>query len=309
LNSVVSLFAVFIAIFLFGMTVMRIGLNTLSKQKIKQILLKMTDSPLKGLIVGIIVTAIVQSSSAVMVMTVGLVAAGIMTFRQSIGIILGSNIGTTLTAELITLDIHDLILPLLVLGVILLNLRQQVSFCIGCIFFGLGCLFVAMQGFENLAFPLAAMPAVQSFIQMTNENELIGIGIGTFLTAIIQSSSAMTGIVMGFLNQHIISLPAGIAIVLGANIGTCITAYLASFGTRLEAKLVAYAHIWINLLGVVLFFPFIQTASAFVTNYTTLPDLQLAHVSVLFNAISSLIVLPLAGYFAFFITKLHGERK
>lgn len=303
--ELLSLFAVFIAIFLFGMTVMRTGLYNLSGDKMTELLVTFTGNPLKGLLVGTVITAIIQSSSAVMVIVVGLVAAGYMTFKQSLGIILGTNIGTTITTELISFQIYDAVVPLLIIGFLCLLSSKRQLFSIGAVLFGLGCLFVAMQGFGHLSRPISLLPGVHAFFEHTNENGLLGIGLGTILTAIIQSSTATTGIVMGFLNEELLTLHAGIAIVLGANIGTCITAFLASVGASHEAKLTAYAHIWLNIFGVLLFFPFINYLGSLAVSLTALPDMQLAHVSVIFNILTSVVALPLIGLLSGFILWVH----
>lgn len=303
-----TLFAVFIAIFLYGMTIMRIGLYNLSHKKLQNILLKMTDTPLKGMIIGTIITAILQSSSAVMIITIGFIAAGLITFKQSIGIILGTNIGTTFTTEFITIDLSLSIIPLLIIGTLLLLTNRLISFSLGAILFGLGSIFVAMNGFENLAHPLSTIPVIHSIIELSNQNGLIGIGLGTLLTAIIQSSTATTGIIMGFMSENLVTLTSGIAIILGANIGTCITAFIASLAANREAKLAAYAHIWLNIFGVILFYPFIKFFGTIATMLTTLPDVQLAHVSLIFNVLSSMIALPLAGLLAAFILRIHGRQ-
>ncbi len=307
-KELLTLFAVFIALFLFGMTVMRAGLTNIVQDKFKEKLLTLTDSPIKGLIVGTIVTAILQSSSAVMIITVGLVAAGYITFKHSIGIILGSNIGTVVTLEILAIDLSAMSLPLLLLGVFLLMIPKHASFCAGCISFGLACIFIAMQGLEKLAYPLASLPFTHSFFQLTNDSGIIGVGVGTALSAIIQSSTATTAIAMGFMSENMLALPAGVAIMLGANIGTCFSAFLASIGTNSTARLVAYAHIWLNILGVLLFLPFIETLSNFSTTLTTIPTLQLAHASTIFNIICSLLMLPFVHYYSRFIIMLHGKK-
>lgn len=289
------------------MTVMRIGLYNISHRKLKGILLKMTDTPFKGMLIGTAVTAVLQSSSAVMVITIGFIATGLISFKQSVGIILGTNIGTTFTTEFLTFDLYYSIIPLLIIGAILLLTKRLLSFSCGAMLFGLGCLFVAMSGFENLALPLMSIPVVQSSIELANQNGIIGVGLGTLLTAVIQSSTATTGIIMGFMSENLVTLPSGIAIILGANIGTCVTAFIASIGANQEAKLAAYAHIWLNILGVSLFFPFITFLGKFAEALTSLPDVQLAHVSLIFNVLSSLIALPLAGLLATFIVRLHGR--
>ena len=215
MQQLFTLFAVFIAIFLFGISILRAGLQNLSQDRLKEQLWKMTDTPLKGLIVGTIITAILQSSSAVMVMTVGLVACGLLTFKQSIGIILGTNIGTCFTAELIAFSVTDVIIPLLVIGVVLLNFRKRITYCLGCVSFGLGCIFVAMRGLESLAYPIASIPAAFHFLTLTNESHFIAISVGTIISALIQSSTATTAIAMGFMSESILTLPAGIGIILG----------------------------------------------------------------------------------------------
>lgn len=307
--NIITQFAIFIAIFLYGMTVMRIGLYNLSHKRMKQVLIDMTSTPLKGMMIGTVITAILQSSSAVMVITIGFIAAGLLTFKQSIGIILGTNIGTTITTEFITIDlIYYAVMPLLIFGALLLFTRRLVSFNVGAILFGLGCLFVAMNGFETLAKPLSTIPVIHSSIELSNENNLIGVGLGTLLTAVIQSSSATTGIIMGFMSENLVTLSSGIAIVLGANIGTCVTAFIASIGANLESKLAAYAHIWLNIFGVILFYPFIKFLGAAAATVTSLPDVQLAHVSVIFNVLSSIIALPLAGLLTQFILRVHGKQ-
>lgn len=307
MGQLFSLFAVFITIFLFGMVVMRTGLINLSQDKLKETLMSATDTPVKGLLVGTIATAILQSSSAVMVMTVGLVAASYLTFKQSIGIILGTNIGTCLTTEIIAFDLTSTIIPLLIIGVIGLNTKKHILYCLGCVSFGLGCIFIAMQGLEKLAYPIASFPFAYNFLQLTNEHNLIAVAVGTVLSALIQSSTATTAITMGFMNDHLLSLPAGIGIVLGANIGTCLTAFLASVGASRPAKLVAFAHIWLNIFGVIVFFPFIGWLGSVSASLTTLPNLQLAHAGTIFNIISSLAVLPFVGIFSRFIIQLHGS--
>ncbi|MFV8826726.1 Na/Pi symporter [Alkalihalobacterium sp. APHAB7] len=303
-----TLFIVFIALFLFGMTIMRAGLHNLAGDRFKYILEKMTDSPWKGLLLGAGITAILQSSSAVMIMAVGLVAAGILTFKQSIGIILGTNIGTCLTLEMLAFDLSSFIMPLLLIGVFLIFLKNQITYFLGCISFGLGCIFVAMHGLEGLAFPLSSLPFAHSFFTWTNNSELLGIGLGAVFSAIIQSSTATTAIAMGFMNDEIFGLTSGIAIMLGANIGTCFSAFLASIGANHSARLVAFAHIWLNLLGVVLFFPFIGWLSEVASSLTHLPSLQLAHASTIFNIISSLVLLPFVHWYAKFIIFVHGRK-
>jgi phosphate:Na+ symporter len=301
-------FSVYTGIFLLGMLMMKSGLYALSGHRLKQWLLRFTNTPLQGFLTGTIITALLQSSSAVMVITVGLVSTGYLTFRQSIGIILGSNIGSTITTEIITLDVGNNIIPILFIGAILVFFGYyRPAYSIGMIFVGLASLFFAMDGFGQLAKPLSTYPIVDEWLQKTNHSPLIGIMIGMILTAIIHSSAATIGIAMGFLNGHILTLPAGIAILLGANIGTCVTGLLASFGSTYEAKLTAYTHLWFNVVGVIIFYFLIDPLAFLAVKLSSAPDAQLAHVSVLFNVVCSVAALPFVRWIESAILFFHSK--
>lgn len=307
MTQTTSFFMVFLAIFLAGMIILRTGLLQFSGDRIQTVMKEATRTSLRAFLVGVVVTALLQSSSAVMILTIGLIAAGHLSFKQSIGIILGTNIGTTFTTEMITFDIGDMVLPFLLIGAVLLFTRHLYSFSIGAVLFGLGCIFTAMGGFEQLSPALASARFVQDLIASADQYRLIGVGVGTLLTVIIQSSTATTGIIMGFMNENLLTLSAGIAIVLGANIGTCITAYLASIGGNKEARLAAYTHIWINVFSVLLFFPFIDSLNKFIPFLALEPDVQIAHVSLIINVISSLALLPFTGILSILMVKIHGK--
>ncbi|WP_059102667.1 Na/Pi symporter [Shouchella shacheensis] len=302
-----TLLAVFVALFLFGMFIMRAGLYNLGKERFHDVLVKLTDSAWKGLIVGTVITAVFQSSSAVMVMAVGLVATGYLTFRQTIGVILGTNIGSCLTLEIIAFDLSSYILPLLIGGVILLLFPRQLTYCLGCVSFGIACIFIAMNGLESLAEPVASFPFTHSFFTWTNDHYLGGIALGGLMTAIIQSSTGTIAIAMGFIQDQVLSLNSGVAIMLGANIGTCLTAYMASIGAGKSARMVAHAHIWLNIFGVLLFFPLIDFLAHVSSLLAASSSLQLAHASTIFNIICSLLVLPFVRYFAAFVERFHRK--
>ncbi|WP_100372367.1 Na/Pi symporter [Bacillus sp. FJAT-45037] len=304
-----SLFAVFIALFLFGMIIMRAGLLPLGGKLFERNVHRFTDKAWKGLLIGTVATALLQSSSVVLVMTVGLVAANVLTFRQSIGIILGANIGTTITTEIIAFDLSYLIFPLLISGFIFLFIPNKKSFHIGCATFGLACIFIAMDGLESLAYPLATLPSVHTLFEFTNEHTLVGVIIGASLTGLVQSSTATTAIAMGFMNDHLLTLKSGIAIMFGANIGTCITAFLATIGAGKHAKLVAFANIWLNLIGVVIFLPMMDFLVQIATSLTDDSMQQLAHTSVIFNTVCSIALLPFATMFARGIERMHLKRE
>lgn len=304
----IVLFIFCILLFIFGMNVIRIGLFNISAEKLKSWLIKLTSTPLKGMLTGTFITALLQSSTAVMVITIGLISARIMTFPQSIGIILGTNIGTTFKTELITFNIDKAIVPLAIIGAILFLFRNKKLRSIGMTVFGIAAVFTAMKGFEFLAQPLTSLPVVHNALLKLNDSISMSLLTGTVLTIIIQSSTAMTGIAMGFLTAGLLKLDAGIAIMLGANIGTCITAIIASIGGGKEAKLAAYAHVWLNVLGVLLFIPLIPSLTALAPHIASHKDVQLAHISVIFNVASSLIVLPFATRFGKMILYLHNKK-
>lgn len=301
------LFVLCILLFIFGMTIIRFGLFNLSANKLKTWLIKLTSTPFKGMLTGTFITALLQSSSAVMVITIGLISARIMTFPQSIGIILGTNIGTTFKTELITFDIDKILVPLAVCGALLILFKNKRARSIGMLLFGIASVFTAMKGFELLAQPLTGMPFISKYILSMNDNIALSLLTGTVITSIIQSSTAMTGIAMGFLTAGLLQLDAGIAIVLGANIGTCITAVIASIGGGRESRLAAFAHVWLNVFGVLLFIPLIPFLTKNAVLLASQTDIQLAHISVIFNVATSLIVLPFATKFGEMILFLHDR--
>ncbi len=301
------LFIFCILLFIFGMNIIRIGLFNISANKLKTWLIKLTNTPFKGMLTGTFITALLQSSTAVMVITIGLISARIMTFPQSIGIILGTNIGTTFKTELITFDIEAAIAPLAIIGALFLCIHNKKIRSIGMLILGIASVFTAMKGFEFLAQPLTSLPFIHRSLLSLNGSILMSILTGAIMTTIIQSSTAMTGIAMGFLTAGLLKLDAGIAIMLGANIGTCITAIIASIGGGQEAKLAAYAHVWLNVIGVLLFIPLIPTLTALAPQIANHKDVQLAHISVIFNVVTSLIFLPFATRFGQMILFLHKK--
>lgn len=303
----ILLFLLCILLFIFGMFIIRTGLFNLSADKLKTWLIKLTSTPLKGMLTGTFITALLQSSTAVMVITIGLISTRMMTFPQSIGIILGTNIGTTFKTELITFDIDKAITPLAVIGAGLILFTNRKVRSIGLLVFGVASVFTAMKGFEILAHPLTSLPFIRHWLLSLNDSIILSLLTGTVLTIIIQSSTAMTGISMGFLTAGLLKLNAGIAIMLGANIGTCITAVIAAIGGGQEAKLAAYAHVWLNVFGVLFFIPLIPVLTAIAPYLSAHKDVQLAHISVIFNVAVSLIVLPFATRFGQMILSLHKK--
>lgn len=295
------MFIVYIWIFLFGLFILKTGIQQISYQKMKKWLMKYTSNPIKGFIIGVVMTAILQSSSTTIVIIVSLTSLGLLSFPSAIAIILGANVGTTLTAEILSFSNFGLMWILLISGFIFLCIHKQLIFSIGCMLFGLGTIFTALYGFESLVEPIRQTPYIEEGLYDISRETSYSVLFGMLVTGVTQSSSAFTGMVMSFMNQDLLSLSSAIAMILGANIGTCFTALLASIGSKIEAKWTAYAHIWINVLGVLFFIPFINWLGDFVSSLSTIPGRQLAHASVIFNLIISCFFLPFIKPLAAFI--------
>ena len=301
-----------LAIFLFGMEQMAEALKKVAGDSMKQILARLTNSRIMGLITGAFVTAIIQSSSVTTVMLVGFVTAGLMSLSQAIGVILGADIGTTVTAQIVAFKVTKYALLLVAVGFGLVfmgkkeNTRQygHLVMGLGLIFFGMGIMSEGMQ-------PLRSY---QPFIDLMQNvsNPVIGILVAALFTSLVQSSSATMGVVIALALQGLISLEAGIALALGANIGTCATAGLAAIGKPREAVRVAVAHVTFKIVGVILIFPFIpylaelvrDISPAAATGLAGMDKLaaetprQIANAHTIFNVGIATVFLPFASLFA-----------
>lgn len=308
--SIYSIFSLLggLALFLYGMNMMGDGLEKISGGKLEQILEKMTDKTYKGVLLGCAVTAVIQSSSAVTVMVVGFVNSGIMELSRAIGVIMGANIGTTATAWILSLtgiDGDSLIVNLLkpssfapvlaVIGVFLLMFsKSDKRKNIGGIIAGFGIL---MMGMEFMSDSMSGLADNQQFtsILLKFSNPVLGILAGMILTAIIQSSSASVGILQALSLTGAVSFGTAFPIVLGQNIGTCVTALIASVGTNKNAKRAAMAHLYFNIIGVVLAVALFYGGNAifqfdFLQN--TVTPSQIAIIHSVFNIFSTLVMLP-----------------
>lgn len=257
-----------LALFVYGMTTMGKGLERAAGAKLEKTLEKMTGNVFKALLMGMVVTMVIQSSSATTVMVVGFVNAGIMTLRQSVGVILGANIGTTITAQILRLDsggaigdnlLLKLIKPanlayLIVLAgvIIMMTAKKRRTRDIADIFTGFGILFIGMSVMEKAVAPLAELPQFAQLFAMV-ANPVLGVLVGALVTAIIQSSSASVGILQALSTTGVITYAAAVPIILGQNIGTCITAFLSSLGGSKNARRTAMVHFYFNLIGSIVF--------------------------------------------------------
>jgi phosphate:Na+ symporter len=309
MKEIVIPFSVGIAIFLFGMQIMRVGLENTARDKLKDMLTRFTKTPTHGFLTGTIITILMQSSSAVTVITIGLTNARLLSFPQALGVILGTNIGTTFTTQIIALNIYEYALPIFLIGCILWFIPIHSFRCLGLTLAGFGCIFIGMQAMQYVAEPIQQTGIFRELVLKGAENSVLGVLIGTAMTATIQSSTATTAITMTFISDHLIPLTMAIAIVLGSNIGTCVTALIASTGGNTASLRVAWSHIILNVAGVILFIPLIGILALITTMMTQHPQTQVAHAQTIFNVICSLAVLPFAHLFARFIEYLIPHKK
>lgn len=300
-----------LALFLYGMQMMSNGLEAAAGNKMKQILEKLTANRFLGVLVGAVITAVIQSSSATTVMVVGFVNSGMMTLRQAVWIIMGANIGTTITGQLITLDVGAVAPLLAFLGVALIVfIKKQRVHYYGLIVAGFGILFIGMDMMSSSMMPLRESEAFASI--MTNfSNPVLGILAGAVFTAIIQSSSASVGILQALAGSGLLGLSNAVYVLFGQNIGTCITAVLASVGTSRNAKRTTIIHLMFNIIGTVLFTIICITTplTSLVESFT--PDkvsAQIANMHTLFNVATTLLLLPFGNYLAVLATKILPEK-
>lgn len=287
-----------LSLFLLGMNSMGNGLETACGSKMKSILKKLTSNRFVGILVGMIITAVIQSSSATTVMVVGFVNAGMMTLSQSIWIIMGANIGTTVTGMLIALDIGIIAPIFAIAGIIMMYfIKKPIANEIGKILMGFGVLFIGM---ELMSWSMTPLRDLEEFTSLMTSfsNPIIGILVGMVFTAVIQSSSASVGILQALALSGAIQLESAVFVLFGMNIGTCVTSLLASIGTNRNAKRTTLIHFMFNLIGTVVFtiicliFPLVD----FMKGLTDNPTLQIANMHTLFNIVTTILLIPFGLY-------------
>ena len=327
-----------VGLFLMGMKIMSDALQKLAGKQLRRILEKLTNNRFMGVGVGIFVTATLQSSSLTTVMIVSLVDAGMMTLRQAIGVILGANIGTTLTAWLVSFDVIAYGLPIIGIGALLRFVGQSKKWrYLGEIIFGIGALFLGMELMKMGVLPLKDSEWFRGFFLMISGTSyssiLLGIFVGTVATLVVQSSAATIGMAIALASQGMIGFVGAVALVLGDNIGTTITAILASIGTSVNAKRAAVAHSMFNILGVcwilIIFFQFVaivdyvgpgpadftittpEQAAQYHAEIGSKPYIG-AHIALahsMFNIINVIVFLPLVGLLALLCQKIIPDPK
>lgn len=308
-------FTVYITLFggvlllLYGIRLVREGLQRAAGPLLKSILGRLTKNPLTGLGVGALVTAILQSSSAATAMLIGFVNAGLINLRQSMGVMLGADIGTTITVQLLSFRIFDyaiLFVGIGILGMLILKSREKQDLSQGIL--GFGFIFLSIKIMSESMAPLKESHIFMLLLGSMGDNPITGIIISGLFTALVHSSAATIGIALAMAVQGIIPLKAAIAVIFGANIGTCITAIMASMGASAEAKRTAYAHIFFKVLGVAIFFPFIDDFGRVLINTSSALPRQIANAHTLFNIGIAVIFLPSLSLAEKFITRMVTEK-
>lgn len=288
-----------LGMFLFGMNLMSSGLEAAAGEKMKRLMEKLTSTTFKGVIIGTFITALIQSSSATTVMLVGFVNSGLMTLSQTVGIIMGANIGATMNGVLLAVGIGE-VAPLFVFigAAFIMFAKNEKIKQVGNIITGLGILFLGMNMMSSSMAGLRSSPEFINLIT-TFKNPLVGVLVGTVFTAIIQSSSATVGILESLALAGLITLDSGIYVMFGATMGTCITAAIASIGTSTNAKRVAVIHLLFNVIGTVVFvaicrvFPFVSLVEKM---FPSSVSVQIANAHVIFKIVTTILLYPFAGW-------------
>jgi phosphate:Na+ symporter len=298
-----------LGIFLFGLKYLGDALQRSAGDRLRDLLDRFTTNPLMGVLTGIIVTILLQTSSGTTVLTVGLVNAGFMTLKQAIGVIMGANIGTTATAFIIGIPIKDYALPILALGTFFIFFFKHKKLQnIGQLFFGFGALFFGLELMSNGMKPLRSLQAFQDLTLNMSDNPILGVVIGTVFTVIVQSSSATIGVLQGLFAQDALSLNAALPVLFGDNIGTTITAILAAIGASVAARRAALTHVIFNLIGTAIFLIILPFFTNFVEYLRSImglnPELTIAFAHGTFNLTNTIIQFPFIALLAVLVTKL-----
>lgn len=304
-----------LGLFLYGMKMMGDGLENTSGEKLKSFFEKITSNPIKGVLTGTLVTAVIQSSSATTVMVVGFVNAGLMNLYQAAAVIMGANIGTTITAQLVAFNLEGAI-PIFIAigsGIVILSENKRVKE-IGNIILGLGILFLGMSLMKSAVEPITKSSMFANIILTLRGNVFLAIMTGLIMTAIVQSSSATTAILIALASSGSIPLRVVIPILFGCNIGTCVTALIASVGTSKTAKKAALIHLFFNIIGTLIFIPLIMPLTHLVEAVTPtgkeIIKRQIANAHTIFNITNTIIMIPFIKYLVKLVNKIiPGEDK
>lgn len=298
-----------LSFFLYGMKLLGDGLQKAAGDSLRRILQALTNSPIRGVLVGLTVTSIIQSSSATTVMLVGFANAGLITLSQAMGVVLGANIGTTITAQIIVFKLNDIIWAFILVGVLMeFFVKRRTTKAVGEAILGFGILFFGLYFMSDALGPLKTNQAFIDFLVRFGRVPALGILAGAVFTGVIQSSSVTTSLVVALSLQGMVTLPSAIALVLGANIGTTVTAGLASIGTNIVSRRTALTHFLFNFCGVVLIFPFLMPFTRLVAMTSTYLPRQVANAHTMFNVGMTCVALVLIKPFERFVRWLLPSR-
>lgn len=298
-----------LGIFLLGIKYMGEGLQKAAGDRLKDILDKFTSNPFMGVLAGIVVTVLLQTSSGTTVLAVGLVNAGFMTLRQSIGVIMGANVGTTITAFIIGIKIEEYALPILAVGALMLFFfKNQKITNYGLMIFGFGALFYGLKLMGSGLYPLRYLEAFHELTVDMSSNPILGVIIGAVFTFIVQSSSATIGILQNLYGQGAMDLAATLPVLFGNNIGTTITAIIASIGASIAARRAAVTHVIFNLIGAVIILLLLGPYQLLISNIQQAlglnAEMTIAFAHGIFNIANLVLLFPFIGLLAFLVTKL-----
>ena len=303
-----------LGLFLFCIKYMGDGLQIAAGDRLKYILDKYTTSPFLGVLVGIFVTALIQSSSGTSVITIGLVGAGLLTLRQAIGIIMGANIGTTITTLIIGFNISAYALPILFIGAFcLFFVKIEKVNNVGRILFGFGGVFFSLTLMSGAMAPLKYLPAFKDVMVSLSGSPILGVFIGTTITVLVQASSATISILQNIYQEGLIPLKAALPVLFGDNIGTTITAIIAVIGSNTSAKRLAASHVMFNVIGTVIFLIFLTPFSMFVAKMEQIlhlnPKMAIAFAHGSFNMMTTVLLFPFIGVLEYLVVKIIKDKK
>lgn len=298
-----------LGLFLYSIKTMGDGLQQAAGDRLRYYIDKYTSNPFLGVLVGIVVTALIQSSTGVTVITVGLVSASLLTLRQAIGIIMGANIGTTVTSFIIGFKLGEYALPLIFLGTMCLFFtKNRTANNIGRILFGVGGIFYALNLISAGMSPLKDLPQFKEYMVTLGQNPILGVVAGAVITVLIQASSATIGILQGLYAGGFLDLKGALPVLFGDNIGTTLTVIIAAAGANISAKRVAATHVTFNVLGTILCLillgPFTSMIEYFQALLHLSPEMTIAFSHGAFNVSNTIVQFPFIGALAYFVTKL-----
>ncbi|KXT80045.1 Sodium-dependent phosphate transporter [Streptococcus oralis] len=298
-----------LGLFLYSIKTMGDGLQQAAGDRLRFYIDKYTSNPFLGVLVGIVVTALIQSSTGVTVITVGLVSASLLTLRQAIGIIMGANIGTTVTSFIIGFKLGEYALPLIFLGTMLLFFtKNRTANNIGRILFGVGGIFYALNLISAGMSPLKDLPQFKEYMVTLGQNPILGVVAGAVITVLIQASSATIGILQGLYAGGFLDLKGSLPVLFGDNIGTTLTVIIAAAGANISAKRVAATHVTFNVLGTILCLILLGPFTAMIEYFQALlhlsPEMTIAFSHGAFNVSNTIVQFPFIGALAYFVTKL-----